>query len=159
MDRCTWCTHGSSGSVYYGAPPIPTKKILSVFKNANEDRVLRSSEFKKTNQDPKKSSSAVGIPESSVFSDEYHEITCQNSAFLDFCRKKILVRFSFFGRRNLKIHLIPTFSSVGFGVHGNGGAPQYFLYSVLYNTTVLIIVDNSISIFISVKRKKFLSYV
>jgi hypothetical protein len=44
---------------------------------------------------------------------------------LDFCRKKILVHFSFFGRRNLKIHLIPTFSSVGFGVHGNGGAPKY----------------------------------
>ena len=82
-------------SDYWGAPPIPTKKILLVFKNANEDRVLRSSEFKITNQDPKKSSSAVGVPESSVFSDEYHEITCQNSVFSISVGKKILVGSQF----------------------------------------------------------------
>ena len=45
--------------------------------------------------------------------------------FRKFRRNFFLVDFSIFGRRNLKIHLIPTFWAVGLGVHGNGGAVQY----------------------------------
>ena len=62
----------TSYRLYWGAPPTPTKKSLSVFKYANRDRVFRPSEFKKTNQDLKNGPFVVGSWKNSAFSIYSH---------------------------------------------------------------------------------------